>query len=181
MDWAPRGATEIELLQWAIQDVQTGPRRREHKATPPPGVPPPVGDLSRCQAMPFSSTRVSVERVVSGPGLARIYRFLAWKYPQEAQPAIVKACNSPGEGAAAVAVAAQQAMDRGDDTDLSRRAFDIFLGVYGAHVGNSAVKFLPGGGIYLAGGILPKNLKYMTTAHGRDTFLNSFLDKGRMR
>ncbi len=54
----------------------------------------------------------------------------------------------------------------------------LFIGAYGAEAGNLALKLLPYGGLYLAGGIAAKNLALFTEC---DTFLDAFLNKGRMR
>ena len=52
----------------------------------------------------------------------------------------------------------------------------LFARLYGREAGNLALKHLALGGVYLAGGIAPKNLDLL---RGPD-FLASFLDKGRM-
>lgn len=48
---------------------------------------------------------------------------------------------------------------------------------YGAEAGNLALKLLPYGGLYLAGGIAAKNLPLMQDGN----FLHAFTLKGRMR
>ena len=51
-----------------------------------------------------------------------------------------------------------------------------FAEIFGCEVGNSALKFLPYGGIYLIGGVtsgIQENLLHS------DSFLNSFYQKGR--
>jgi len=91
-----------------------------------------------------------------------------------------QACHGK-DGAALVSTGAAEALKRGDVESLARRAFDLFLGIYGAHVGNSGLKYLATGGIYLAGGILPKNLAYIEAPEGKRVFMTSFFDKGRMK
>lgn len=46
----------------------------------------------------------------------------------------------------------------------------------GAEAGNLALKLLPYGGLYIAGGIAAKNLPLMQ----QGTFMQAFLQKGRM-
>ena len=44
------------------------------------------------------------------------------------------------------------------DDALCGRALDIVLDAYGSELGNAAVKWLPFGGLYIAGGIALKNV-----------------------
>ena len=97
---------------------------------------------------------VSWERVVSGPGLADIYAYLGGG---EAEPAVIaEAALAGSDGAAA-------------------GALDIFVSGYGAEAGNLALKLLPKGGLYVAGGIAPKILTKMKSGG----FMGAFLAKGR--
>jgi glucokinase len=48
--------------------------------------------------------------------------------------------------------------------------------IYGAEAGNLALKLLPYGGLYLAGGIAAKNLALMQSGE----FIQAFTRKGRM-
>ena len=52
----------------------------------------------------------------------------------------------------------------------------MFVEAYGAETGNLALKVLPYGGIYIAGGIAAKNLCFMK----QGSFLTAFKAKGRM-
>lgn len=94
--------------------------------------------------------RVTCEHVVSGPGLVRIYRFLAARHPAQADPALLQAMQER-DPAAAIAEFAQQ---RGDA--LASQALDVFVQAYGAQAGNLALTSLPFGGVFIAGGIAPK-------------------------
>ena len=53
----------------------------------------------------------------------------------------------------------------------------LFVEAYGAEAGNLALKLLPYGGLYIAGGIAPKILPLMQNG----SFLLNFTQKGRMR
>jgi glucokinase len=114
--------------------------------------------------------RVSTERVVSGLGIKNIYAFLkddqrmeepAWlaeRMRQEDPNAVIGQCGEDGS------------------SELCAETLNLFVGCYGAEVGNVALKVLAMGGMYLGGGISPKILK--TLENG--VFLQAFLDKGRM-
>jgi glucokinase len=52
----------------------------------------------------------------------------------------------------------------------------LFARLYGREAGNAALKHLALGGVYLGGGIAPKNLALLRRAD----FLDAFFDKGRM-
>lgn len=117
--------------------------------------------------------RVSVERVVSGAGLHAIYRFLVDTGREKASGPLATRLAEAEDPAAAIG---QAAID-GDD-DACVRAVEMFVSLYGAEAGNLALKVLPYGGLFVAGGIGPKLLPFMQRP---DLFLESFLAKGRMR
>jgi glucokinase len=58
-----------------------------------------------------------------------------------------------------------------------QEALAVFCRIYGAEAGNMALKCLPYGGVYLAGGIAPKILPMLQ----KDFFMQRFLNKGRYR
>jgi glucokinase len=97
---------------------------------------------------------VSWERVVSGPGLADIYRCL----------------GGGGAEPARIADAAQKGSDA-----RAAEALALFVAAYGAEAGNLALKLLPRGGIYVAGGIAPQILSTLKDGG----FLDAFRAKGR--
>jgi glucokinase len=113
---------------------------------------------------------VSVERAVSGPGLVSI---LAWQ--EEAGLAIpgtsLRDAMRAGDPSAAISEAALHGTDA-----AAVMALDRFVRLYGAEAGNLALKSVPRGGLFIAGGIAAK---VMPKIH--DGFLPAFLDKGRMR
>lgn len=125
----------------------------------------------------YGINRVSVERVVSGMGIVDIYHFLRTLYPKEARQSL-KDCYAAwerGESVDLAAVISHQAME-GDDR-LSQQTMEIFIKAYGAEAGNLALKLLPYGGLYVAGGIAPKILSLLDSGE----FMTSFKDKGRLR
>jgi glucokinase len=54
---------------------------------------------------------------------------------------------------------------------------DLFVRTLGAEAANLALKTMATGGVFIAGGIPPKILPFLR----RPIFLESFLNKGRMR
>jgi glucokinase len=111
---------------------------------------------------------VSVERVLSGPGLLRIYRFLAHAgvpTSSEVEAALAHADAGP--------VIAEHAA-RG--VEACRQALALFLDAYGAEAGSAALRVLAHGGVYVAGGIARKLLPFITTGG----FMDAFRRKGRM-
>ena len=121
---------------------------------------------------------VSVERVVSGQGIASIYQFLrdtkfATETPEIAER--IRLWEQEGKKTIDPAAIISQAAFKQSDR-LCEKTMDIFLEAYGAETGNLALKLLSYGGIYIAGGIAAKILPLMQD--GR--FLNTFKDKGRV-
>ena len=121
---------------------------------------------------------VSVERVVSGQGIASIYQFLrdskfAPETPEIAERIKLweRESKKTIDPAAIISQAAFKQSDR-----LCEKTMDIFIEAYGAETGNLALKLLSYGGIYIAGGIAGKILPLMQD--GR--FLDTFKDKGRV-
>jgi glucokinase len=127
-------------------------------------------------------TRISVERVVSGMGIVAIYQFLRDRQGMTEAPEIAAAIRTwereagmleksvdPG---AVIAIAAAEQNDH-----LCQKTMDIFVELYGAEAGNLALKLLPYGGLYIAGGVAAKNLPLLQSG----IFLRAMNDKGRMR
>jgi glucokinase len=114
---------------------------------------------------------VSVERVLSGPGLHNVYRFLrdgqgltepSWLAEALAREEPAPLISRLGlEGRAEICV----------------RALDLFVGIYGAEAGNLGLRMLATAGVYLGGGIAPRILPVLQ----RPAFLAAFAGKGRLR
>jgi glucokinase len=117
--------------------------------------------------------RVSVERILSGPGLSNVYKFCREfpLYNQQENPQLKFLMHHAADPAADIL---RYATQEGDP--ISLRTIDIFIKCYGAASGNLALTTLPRGGLFIVGGIAPKILPLLQD--GR--FLDSFLDKGRM-
>jgi glucokinase len=145
-DFAPRNKLEIQLLQYLQQKLNT-----DH---------------------------ISVERVVSGQGIVNIYQFLRdTKFDRESpnigdrirqwETETIKTIDP----AAIIAIAALHQSDL-----LCVKTLEMFVEAYGAETGNIALKFLPYGGIYIAGGIAAKILPLMQDSR----FITAYKDKGRI-
>lgn len=108
---------------------------------------------------------VGVEAGVSGQGIEHIFSFLASRetYPSAAVRQILAAAEQDRP-----ALVAKAAID-GDL--LCLHAMDVFVRLYARFASDAAAMFLPSGGIYLAGGIAAKNLRFFTDDN---RFMESF-------
>lgn len=112
---------------------------------------------------------VSWERVVSGPGLEAIYRFLRERGEMEESSLLAEAMMA-GDPSAAISEFALAHRD-----PLASAALGLFVTAYGAEAGNLALKILASGGVYIAGGIAPKIIERLEEGG----FMRAFLNKGR--
>ncbi|NES70147.1 MAG: glucokinase [Okeania sp. SIO2D1] len=126
--------------------------------------------------------RVSVERVVSGMGIVSIYQFLRDRQSATESPEVGEVIRKweteIGSSEITVdpgAVIGKAALEKSDR--LCEQTLELFVEAYGAEAGNLALKLLPYGGLYIAGGIAAKILPLMKSG----TFMDAFHHKGRMR
>jgi glucokinase len=105
---------------------------------------------------------VSAERVLSGPGLIDLHNTLAEL-----------------DGVPAVAYTAAQITDPAvcEDDRHCREAVEIFCAMLGTVAGNLALTLGARGGVYVAGGIVPK----LGARFGASAFRERFEAKGRLR
>jgi len=113
---------------------------------------------------------VSWERVVSGPGLRNLYRFLL-RHRGAATPEWLQEEMAQGDPAAAIAKAATEERD-----ETCVETMTLFVHLYGVEAGNLALKQMAKGGLYIGGGIAPKILPWLQ----QGLFLESLFHKGRM-
>lgn len=149
VDFAPRSAIEIQLLQYLKERM---------------GI-----------------ERVSLERVVSGMGILSIYQFMRDRRVADESSEVAEIYKiwqrEIGRETKTVDLAAVISKHAIEQTDyLCQETMELFISAYGAEAGNVALKFLPYGGLYVAGGIAAKNLPLIQ----RGSFLESFHDKGRV-
>jgi glucokinase len=114
--------------------------------------------------------RVSWERVVSGMGIENIYGFMLEWHGAETPDWLAEQI---AEGDTAAAVAEAAAAGR---CSVCAETMDCFFKLYGREAGNMALKQMALGGVYLGGGIAPKNLNALRDSR----FLEGFFAKGRM-
>jgi glucokinase len=125
-------------------------------------------ELLRFLAHEYGHT--SYERVLSGPGLWNIYRFLRNRSDAK-EPAWLSEQIAGGDSAAAISVAALAGRD-----PVCVHALAMFCDIYGSEAANLALKVLALGGVFLGGGIAPKILPMLTNG----AFVKGFLSKGRL-
>ncbi len=118
-------------------------------------------EMQLLEVMLRDRSHVCVEQALSGPGLLNLYTALC------SVRGSVPACTSPDQ--------VTTAADAGDG--LAAEALQVFCGLLGSVVGDMALLYGAQGGIYLAGGILPKIRQHLLAS----TFVERFLDKGPMR
>ncbi|MFO7984732.1 MAG: glucokinase [Desulfatiglandaceae bacterium] len=114
---------------------------------------------------------VSIERVLSGPGLVNIH---AWLRDAEGmiEPAWLSDMMNRTDPAQAITDAAMTHED-----PLCMAVLDMFVSIMGAVAGNMALTGLATGGVYLGGGIPPKILPRLQ----ENGFAGAYTDKGRFR
>jgi glucokinase len=105
---------------------------------------------------------VSAERALSGPGLENLYRAIA----------AVDGADVPARDATAITQTGVAGT-----CPISRAALDMFAGMLGTFAGNAAVNFGARGGVFIAGGIAPRIIDYLTRSELRERFDA----KGRLR
>lgn len=114
--------------------------------------------------------RASYERVLSGPGLVDVYRFLVETERAPEDPA-TRARLEAEEAAAVVSELGTAGTD-----PACRGALEIFVDVYGAQAGNFALAVQATGGVYLGGGIAPAILPALRG----ERFRRAFREKGKL-
>jgi len=112
--------------------------------------------------------RVTLEHVLSGAGLERVYGYLAARGELAESAALRTELGGTATQAAAIT---RHALDHGDALALA--ALDLYLSCYGACAGDLALTALARGGVFVAGGIAPAVLPRI--ANGG--FIAAFNDK----
>jgi len=104
----------------------------------------------------------SMEHILSGSGILRIFTHLCEKNNLHYE------INDPSQ------ITTNAFWEKGDVFEETMR---FFCRIYGRETGNLALKAVPRGGIYIAGGIVNKIHPYLI----KWGFLEGFLEKGRMK
>ena len=114
---------------------------------------------------------VSLERVLTGQGLADIYAFLTDDLQRVDDGRILNEMQNDDPAK----VISRFAIEK--KVKSCRAALDMFVSILGAAAGNLALTGMTKGGVYLGGGIPPKTLPKLNDG----AFLSSFTDKGRFK
>ena len=104
--------------------------------------------------------RVSVERMLSGPGLENIHGAIM----------ALDGRSLPRRTAAEIVAAATEGCE------VSREALELFCGLLGSVAGDLALTFSARGGVYIAGGIVPRLIAQLRAS----AFRRRFEAKGRL-
>ncbi|MFT4577327.1 MAG: glucokinase [Nitrospinales bacterium] len=115
--------------------------------------------------------RVSVERVVSGPGVVHIFEFIKEYFYSGTSEDWQEGLRNEELAAEIISCAVKK------QSELCEKTLSLFVELYGALAGNLALQFLSKGGIYLGGGIVPRILPLLK----QGLFMQSFLEKGRFK
>ncbi|MEO8992315.1 MAG: glucokinase [Nitrosospira sp.] len=110
---------------------------------------------------------VSVERILSGPGLVNTFNFLQTDLNNTSALAQVRL--KPDDAAQVTDLATNH------KHSIAVRTMDLFVEIYGAYAGNLALAGLCRNGVYVAGGIAPRIIDKL----GEGGFMKAFRDKGR--
>lgn len=115
--------------------------------------------------------RVSLERVVAGPGFSAIYQFLIESgRGVESRTMSQRLAEAPDPNALI-----SQAGMAGEDA-VAEQAVDLFVSLYGSVAGDLALVAKATGGVYVGGGIAPRLLSKLHSG----AFVRSFRSKGRL-
>lgn len=113
---------------------------------------------------------VSWERLVSGPGIFNIYKFLVHK-KKITEPDWFKKRLANEDPSSLISHCAAES-----DYVVCKETIDVFTRYLAVETCQMALKMKATGGIYLGGGILPKNLQNID----KELFIHNFLECDRM-
>lgn len=126
----------------------------------------PAGNLREFQLFEWLKktkySHVSAERILSGKGLVNLYQ-------------AINGLDSRGLPERTAAEITDAALAR--SCDACAETLALFCRLLGVIAGNLALSYGSFGGVYIAGGIVPRLGDYFPTSHFRE----AFLDKGRYR
>ena len=125
-------------------------------------------EIDLLQVLRAKYGRVSYERVLSGPGLVDLGRWLHERSGNQAG----WARHEADAGREDLAGVLSRAALTGSCPDCVR-ALDLFAAIYGAEAGNLALRCVATAGVYVGGGIAPKILPELR----QGPFLAAFRDK----
>lgn len=151
--FAPQGIREVELQYFIADELKSESQQKEQ-----------------------IHTHVSVERVLSGPAIPRIYRFLVREHPSAESTAVRTLVRESSDPSAVIGAHALDPSVHGGKPDvLCLRTLRLFASMLAAEAGNVALKHLSRGGVMLAGGVCAKLLPLLKEPE----FMQAFVRKGR--
>jgi glucokinase len=115
--------------------------------------------------------RVSIERVVAGPGFSAIYQFLidhGWGKESAMMSERLATAGDPNGVISEAGLA-------GEDP-VARMTLEMFVSLFGSAAGDLALVAKATAGVYVGGGIAPKILPRLRTGE----FIRAFRNKGRL-
>ena len=118
-----------------------------------------------------SQDHVSVERLVSGPGIFAIYSWLK-KRDRYEEPAWFIEKMKLNDPPAVISEAALV-----ERLEPCIKTLKLFVSILGATAGNLALTGMTTGGMYIGGGIVPRILPILEESN----FMKAFTDKGRFK
>jgi glucokinase len=113
---------------------------------------------------------VSWERLLSGPGIFTIFEFLRDVKEMDVPAWLTDKMLAHDDAAALVS-------ENADEVPICTETMNLFLRYLAIEAANLALKVKATAGIFIGGGIMPKNMKYLDA----QTFIRWFHDFGRMR
>ena len=119
-------------------------------------------EMAVLQQMLQGRSHVAIEHALSGPGLLNLYNALC----------VVRDRAAVHRSPDAISAAACDGSD-----PLAVETLQLFCAILGSTIGDMALLYGAQGGIYLAGGILPKISQFVLNS----SFAERFLNKGPMR
>jgi glucokinase len=114
---------------------------------------------------------VSLERILTGQGLADIHSFIMNSNPSGRYTKLIKRMKETDPAM----IISEEALN--GSAKSCRIALDMFVSILGAAAGNLALTAMSTGGVYLGGGIPPRILPKLKG----EAFLSSFTGKGRFK
>lgn len=118
------------------------------------------------------SGHVSYEMVCSGVGIPNLYAFLRDTGLAEEPEWLAERLQVAVDP---TPVIVNSALDAANPCEICAQVLALFVEILGAEAGNLALRILPTGGVYVAGGIPPRVLPVLR----RRAFLDAFRAKGR--
>jgi glucokinase len=118
---------------------------------------------------------ITVETIVSGAGIVNVYKYLVeTRASKEYSGSVI--CHQIFESNRA-----EMIVNNIETDEICRQAFELFLEMLGEEAGDTAMRFRPAGGLYIAGGFLSRLIIASTNSRIEDRIIHGFVNKGKTR